>query len=79
MKFFFIRYLFIRGFHDREEVLAARSAILTYIEKCGEKLSKEHSLEEGVLREGCGVGCVHFMEVRHGISNFKDLLATLKN
>ncbi|KAK3757011.1 hypothetical protein RRG08_063203 [Elysia crispata] len=71
-------YLFIRGFHDREEVLAARSAILTYIEKCGEKLSKEHSLEEGVLREGCGVGCVHFMEGHNEISHSNAVLSVME-
>ena len=37
--------------------------MLEYMDGCGDKLSKEHTVDEGVLRGGCGVGCVPFMEV----------------
>ena len=44
-------------------MLAARGAVLGHIDQ-SEGLDKSHPLGEGVLKNGCGVGCVPFMEVR---------------
>ncbi|XP_071114399.1 1-deoxypentalenic acid 11-beta-hydroxylase-like [Haliotis cracherodii] len=56
-------YLFIRGLHDREEVLAARLAVLQYLKDQGEGiLHPSEPVEKGVLQQGCGVGCVPTME-----------------
>ena len=58
------RYLFLRGFHDREEVLQARLAVLKYVQESGDgKLDENHPWQEGVLDERCGRGCIPFMEV----------------
>ncbi|WP_314585128.1 phytanoyl-CoA dioxygenase family protein [Paenibacillus terrigena] len=44
-------YLLIRGFHDREQVLSARRAILEKMNKMG-KLERDTLLEEGVIADG---------------------------
>ncbi|WP_018755002.1 phytanoyl-CoA dioxygenase family protein [Paenibacillus terrigena] len=44
-------YLLIRGFHDREQVLTARRAILEKMNKMG-KLERDTLLEEGVIADG---------------------------
>ena len=60
----FHRYLYIKGLHDREEVLAARLAVLDYILNTGQgKLDLEKAWEAGVLDVRCGRGCLPFMEV----------------
>ncbi len=59
------RYLFIRGLHDREEVLAARLAVLEYIQSTGPgKLQEGMPLQDGILDSRCGRGCIPFMEVQ---------------
>jgi hypothetical protein len=58
------RYLYIRGLHDREDVLQARLAVLRHVRDGGEgRLDADSALEEGVLDHRCGQGCVPFMEV----------------
>ena len=61
-------YLFIRGLHDREDVLSARLAVLKHIDKVksGALDISSHKLHEGVLESRCGAGCVPFMEVTPG-------------
>ena len=60
----FHRYLYIKGLHDREEVLAARLKVLDYILNTGQgKLDLEKAWEAGVLDVRCGRGCLPFMEV----------------
>lgn len=44
-------YLLIRGFHDREEVLHARQAVLSKMNKMG-KLERDTLLEEGIMADG---------------------------
>ena len=61
----FIRYLFVRGLHDREGVLKARLTVLEYILQGGQgKLDLTKHWEEGVLDLRCGGGCLPYMEVR---------------
>lgn len=58
------RYLFVRGLHDREEVLHARLSVLDYMRQCGEDiLDTRHQWQDGVLNPRCQAGCVPFMEV----------------
>ncbi|CAG5124468.1 unnamed protein product [Candidula unifasciata] len=71
-------YLLIRGFHSREEVLAAKEAVLEYINSLGDKLDKNHPIKEGVLREGCGLGCLPVMEGRNEISHKNTVLAVIE-
>jgi len=44
-------YLLLRGFHDREQVLRARHAVLGKMNKLG-KLARDTLLEEGVMADG---------------------------
>ncbi|NOV03966.1 phytanoyl-CoA dioxygenase family protein [Paenibacillus planticolens] len=44
-------YLLIRGFHDRDKVLQARTSILEKMERMG-KLDRDTQLEEGVMADG---------------------------
>ncbi|XP_013068695.2 uncharacterized protein LOC106056465 [Biomphalaria glabrata] len=67
-------YLLIRGLHDRDDVLTARQAVLNYIHSLGDKLDKNHSVDEGVLREGCGLGCLPVMEGHTEISHTMPVL-----
>ncbi|XP_059175690.1 uncharacterized protein LOC131955550 [Physella acuta] len=71
-------YLLIRGFHDRQEVLAAREAVLKYIDSLGGKLDSDHPFNDGVLKEGCGLGCLPVMEGRNEISHKDSVLRVLE-
>jgi len=53
--------LYIKNFHNREEVLQARGQVLKYIQSTGD--DKIEDLTEGTLNARCGLGCVPFMEV----------------
>lgn len=44
-------YLLLRGFHDREQVLKARRAVLEKMDRMG-KLDRDTLLEEGVMADG---------------------------
>ncbi|MFD0670683.1 phytanoyl-CoA dioxygenase family protein [Cohnella sp. GCM10027633] len=44
-------YLLLRRFHDREQVLTARKAVLAKMDKLG-KLDRDTLLEEGVMADG---------------------------
>ncbi|QHT61440.1 phytanoyl-CoA dioxygenase family protein [Paenibacillus lycopersici] len=44
-------YLLLRGLHDRDEVLAARQAVLKKMDKMG-KLDRDTLLEEGIMADG---------------------------
>ena len=58
---YFQSYLFLRGLHDRNEVLEARREVLDYISSTGpEKLD---NVTDGILNHQCTIGCVPFMEV----------------
>ena len=60
----YCRFLFIRDFHDRHDVLQARRAVLQFVSESGSgKFEEGTSFEEGILQQRCGIGCVPFMEV----------------
>lgn len=44
-------YLLLRGFHDREQVLKARTSILAKMDRMG-KLDRDTLLEDGVMADG---------------------------
>ncbi|XP_022289032.2 1-deoxypentalenic acid 11-beta-hydroxylase-like [Crassostrea virginica] len=70
-------YLFIRGFHNREEVLQARLSILEYVnEKAEFKLLDPPT--QGVLDERCGRGCIPFMEGKNNITHSPVVLRVLE-
>lgn len=70
-------YLFIRGFHDRQEVLQARLSVLEYVNKEAEfKLVAPPT--EGVLDERCGRGCIPFMEGKNEITHSPEVLRVLE-
>ena len=56
------RYLYLKNFHNREEVLAARQHVLEYVDSMGK--GKFADINNGILNERCGLGCIPFMEVR---------------
>ena len=62
-------YLFIRGLHDRDEVLEARRAVLKYLHDLGDKLDESRPWEEGLLLRDCGATCVPFMEGSDPLAN----------
>ena len=58
------RYLYIKGLHDRDEILDARLAVLEYVQSTGEgKFAANVPLQQGILDQRCGRGCVPYMEV----------------
>ncbi|ESO94632.1 hypothetical protein LOTGIDRAFT_175404 [Lottia gigantea] len=63
MTYLLYTYLFIRGLHDRQEVLNARLEVLKYLKnQQNDIIDSSHPTEAGVLQSGCGVGCLPFME-----------------
>ena len=62
--YFFHSYLYIKDLHDRNDVFAAREAVLDFIAKSGsQKLDPDYSVKDGILHQRCGLGCIPFMEV----------------
>ena len=58
------RYMYIKGLHDRDEIFDARLAVLEYIQSTGEgKFAANVPLQQGILDQRCGRGCVPYMEV----------------
>ena len=56
--------MYIKGLHDRDEILDARLAVLEYVQSTGEgKFAANVPLQQGILDQRCGRGCVPFMEV----------------
>ena len=62
----FTRYLFIRGLHDRDEVLRAREAVLEYLytSRDDELLDSAHCWKDGILNCRTADTPLPFMEVR---------------
>lgn len=56
-------------------MLAAKEAVLEYISSLGDKLDKQHPIREGVLREGCGLGCLPVMEVNNFFCSCRFLIS----
>jgi hypothetical protein len=71
-------YLFIRNLHDREAVLQARTKILGYLKELGGKLDETYPLDLGVLKAGCGVGCLPFLEGRNSLTHSPEVLNVLE-
>ena len=59
---------FFLGRHDPDQVLAARRAVLGHLHDLGGKLDGTQPWEDGVLLQGCGAGCVPFMEGRQPLA-----------
>ena len=59
-------YIYIYIFFD--QVLAARRAVLGHLHDLGGKLDGTQPWEDGVLLQGCGAGCVPFMEGRQPLA-----------
>ena len=56
--------MYIKGLHDRDEILDARLAVLEYVQSTGEgKFAANVPLQQGILDQRCGRGCVPYMEV----------------
>ncbi|XP_078698534.1 1-deoxypentalenic acid 11-beta-hydroxylase-like isoform X1 [Branchiostoma floridae x Branchiostoma belcheri] len=72
-------YLFIRGLHDRQEVLDARLEVLKYVKESGEgKLDASFPWQQGVLDSRCGRGCVPFMEGKNSITHSDAVLKVIE-
>lgn len=54
-------FLLLRGVHDRQQVLTARSKVLEHLAQAGGKLDPDWPVEQGVLLRQCGASCVPFM------------------
>lgn len=63
-------YLYVKGLHNRQEVLDARLAVLQHIMSEGEgKLDLKKNWEAGVLDLRCGGGCLPYMEGKNDITH----------
>ncbi|XP_033127117.1 uncharacterized protein LOC117124893 [Anneissia japonica] len=72
-------YLLIRGLHDRQDVLNARSRVLQHIHDSGEdKLNNAYPLQEGVLNHRCRAGCVPFMEGANSLTQCESVKRVLE-
>lgn len=72
-------YLYVKGLHDRNQVLEARLAVLQHILSEGEgKLDLKKNWEEGVLDLRCGGGCLPYMEGRNDITHSETVLKVLE-
>ncbi|XP_048766849.1 uncharacterized protein LOC125673933 [Ostrea edulis] len=70
-------FLFIRGFHDRQEVLQARLSVLEYVNQKAEfKLMSPPT--QGILDERCGRGCIPFMEGKNDVTHCPSVLKILE-
>ncbi|KAL5011123.1 hypothetical protein ScPMuIL_013428 [Solemya velum] len=65
-------YLLIRNFHDRQDVIGAKLAVLQHIRKCGVSLQAD-GWRDGVMRKTCGIDNVPFMEGRNDITHSEEL------
>lgn len=70
-------YLFIRGFHDRKEVLEAREAVIRHVVSGGDGKIIEPATQ-GVLDSRCGIGCIPFMEGRNDITHSQEVSRVLE-
>ncbi|OWF45861.1 uncharacterized protein LOC110456468 [Mizuhopecten yessoensis] len=70
-------YLFIRGFHDRKEVLEAREAVIRHVVSGGDGKIQEPATK-GVLGARCGIGCIPFMEGKNDITHAKEVIRVLE-
>ncbi|XP_052808816.1 uncharacterized protein LOC128237376 isoform X1 [Mya arenaria] len=72
-------YLFIRGLHSREDVLAGRLHVLQHILSEGEgKLDLQRRWEEGVLDLRCGGGCLPYMEGKNDVTHSEPIIKVLE-
>eukprot|EP00730_Choanoeca_flexa_P011227 TRINITY_DN24089_c0_g1_i1.p1 TRINITY_DN24089_c0_g1~~TRINITY_DN24089_c0_g1_i1.p1 ORF type:complete len:342 (+),score=71.35 TRINITY_DN24089_c0_g1_i1:237-1262(+) len=72
-------YLYIKGFHPRQAVLDARDRVLEHFQAQTAVLDTvRHPLGDGVLNEGCGVGCVPFLEGKNEVTHSPEVLAVLE-
>lgn len=70
-------YLFVRGLHDRQEVLEARQTVLQYVNDLGKGKILE-PWPDGVLDVRCGKGCVPFMEGDRSITHAEAIKKVLE-
>ncbi|XP_076077257.1 1-deoxypentalenic acid 11-beta-hydroxylase-like [Mytilus galloprovincialis] len=70
-------YLFIRGLHDRQEVLNARQTVLEYVKEQGNGKLVD-PWPEGVLEARCGQGCIPFMEGDRKITHAENIQKVLE-
>ena len=64
VEYIFHRYLLIRDFHPREEVLQARLSVLKVIKNLGlHKLDGSFPWQQGVLDKRCGHECIPQFQV----------------
>ncbi|XP_064628941.1 1-deoxypentalenic acid 11-beta-hydroxylase-like [Lineus longissimus] len=72
-------YLFIRGLHDRDEVLRARLAVIKHIKDTGAgRLEDGTPWEDGVLAQRCGKGCIPFLEGVKEITHNENVLKVIE-
>ena len=71
-------FLWIRGAMPREHVLRARASVLDFYGEKGGILDPARPLDEGVLLERCGMGCVPFTEGRNDLTHSDDVLRVLE-
>lgn len=71
-------YLFIRGAVPRAAVEKARHLLLKSFQAAGNILEPDRPLEEGILQERCGMGCVPFLEGINEITHSPEMLAVFE-
>ena len=71
-------FLYLKNVLDRNEVLSARSTVLQHLAD-KENLLPGTSVDEGVLKAGCGVGCVPMMEGKNSITHSESILKVIQS
>ena len=67
-------YLFLPGSLPAADVLAARRMLLSRFSERKDILNPDKSIEEGILAERCGIGCVPFLEGRNEVTHSDEML-----
>ena len=67
-------YLFLPGSLQKAQVSAARLKVIDHLDRHGGVLDPSADSREGVLREGCGQGCVPFLEGRNEVTHCPEVI-----
>jgi hypothetical protein len=71
-------YIFLRGALNKEQVAAARLKVLEHLDGQGGVLDPAADSREGVLVEGCGQGCIPFLEGRNAVTHCPEVLTVFE-
>ena len=71
-------FLYLKNVLDRNEVISARSTVLQHLADKDNLAPRTH-VDEGILKAGCGVGCVPMMEGKNSITHSESILKVIQS